>query len=113
MHELSVAQNIIEIVTDYAAKNSAGQVTEVVLDVGGVSGVIPETLHFVWEIAAKGSVAEDSKLKINFIEAAAMCLNCGKEFTLHDIFAICPHCGSVQFEVVRGKELKVKSILIE
>jgi hydrogenase nickel incorporation protein HypA/HybF len=113
MHELSVAQNIIEIVVDHAVKNNADRVTEVVLDIGGVSGVIPETLEFAWEIVAKGSPAENAVLKINFIEAVAFCQECKKEFKMNDIFTICEFCGSAYYEIIRGKELKVKSIVVE
>lgn len=112
MHELSVAQNIIEIVSDYAKKNNTDRVTEVVLDIGAVSGVIPGNLEFAWEISAKGSVVDGARLKINFIEAKALCLDCKKEFKLDDIYAMCDFCGSIRYEIIQGKELKVKSIMI-
>jgi hydrogenase nickel incorporation protein HypA/HybF len=112
MHELSIAQNIIEIVTDFAKRNNAERVTEIVLDIGAVSGVIPENLEFAWEISSKGSVGEGSRLTINFIEAKAICLECKKEFKLEDIYSICEHCGSIRYDIINGKELKVKSIKI-
>ncbi len=113
MHELSIAQNIIEIVEEHAAKMKARHVTEIVLDIGAVSGVVPENLEFAWEVSAKNTVVEGALLKINFIEAKAVCLECKKEFELDDIYTMCPHCGSFQFEIIQGKELKVKSIKIE
>ena len=113
MHELSIAQNIIEIVIDYANKKHATQVSEVVLDIGAVSGVIPETLEFAWDISVKNTIIEMQGLKINFFNAKALCNNCKKEFDMEDIYTICPHCGSLQFDIIQGKELKVKSIKIE
>ena len=80
MHELSVAQNIIEIVSDYARENKAGKISEVVLDIGAVAGVIPETLEFAWEISVKNTLLENASLKINFIPAKALCLSCKMEF---------------------------------
>ena len=113
MHELSIAQNIIEIVAEYAEKMNAHRVTEVLIDVGAVSGVIPETLEFAWDLSVKNTIAEGAILKINFIEPKAVCLDCKKEFKLDDIFTICTYCNSTNYDIVLGKELKVKSIKIE
>ncbi len=112
MHELSIAQNIIEIVTDYAIKVKADRVTEVVLDIGAVSGIIPENLEFAWEISSKNTIVENAILKINFIEAKALCLECKKKFIMDDIYTMCEFCGSLRFDIIQGKELKVKSIKI-
>ena len=113
MHELSIAQNIIEIVIEHAEKVNSGHVSEVLLDVGAVSGVIPETLEFAWDISVKDTVIKDSVLKINFIEAKAICLECNKEFNLDDVYTVCKHCNSIKFDIIQGKELKVRSIKIE
>ena len=113
MHELSVAQNIIEIVTDFAKKNHAKRVMEVVLDIGAVSGVVPDNLEFAWEVSAKNTIAENALIKINYIEAKAVCLDCKKEFNLDDIYSICEYCLSTRYDIIQGKELKVKSIIIE
>jgi len=113
MHELSVAQNIIEIVSDYARENKAGHISEVVLDIGAVAGVIPDTLEFAWEISVKNTLLENAALKINFIPAKALCQSCNMEFEIDDIYTLCPHCGNMKFDIIQGKELKVKSIIIE
>jgi hydrogenase nickel incorporation protein HypA/HybF len=112
MHELSIAKNIIEIVEEHARELNASVVAEVELDIGTVSGVIPETLEFVMDIAAKDTVLEGSKIIINIIQAKAQCKNCSKDFEIDDIYTMCPHCGSLQFEIIQGKELKVKAIRI-
>jgi hydrogenase nickel incorporation protein HypA/HybF len=113
MHELSIAQNIIEIVEENAKDLEGGMISEVELDIGTVSGVIPETLEFALDVAVKDTILEKAKFKINIIKAKAHCNECKKEFELEDIYTLCPHCGSLQFEIISGKELKVKSIKIE
>jgi hydrogenase nickel incorporation protein HypA/HybF len=113
MHELSIAQNIIEIVKDNAAKQHAARISEVELDIGTISGVVPETLEFALDIAVKGTIMEGAKIKMNIFNAKAKCLSCEKEFEVDDIYTLCPHCGSLQFDIIQGKELKVKSIKIE
>ena len=113
MHELSIAQNIIEIVENYAIKANATIVTDVEVDVGTISGIIPDTLEFVWELAVKNTITEKAKLKINVITAKARCHDCKTEFDLEDVYSVCPSCNSNHIEIYQGKELLVRTIKIE
>lgn len=112
MHELSIAQNIVEIVVDYVAKTKSKQVKEVCIDVGAVSGVVPETLEFAWEESIRNTIVQGATLKINYIEAKALCAKCQKEFILRDIYTLCPFCNNIEFDIIIGKELSVKSIKV-
>ena len=112
MHELSIAQNIVEIVVDYIAKTKSKQVKEVCIDVGAVSGVVPETLEFAWEESVRNTIVQGAILKINYIEAKALCTKCQKEFILPDIYTLCPFCNNLDFDIIMGKELSVKSIKV-
>ena len=113
MHELSVAQNIIEIVKENAEKLQAKTVTEVELDIGTISGVVKENLEFAMEVAVKNTILEGAIIKIHVIQANAKCRNCSKEFEMDDIYSMCPHCQSIEYDIISGRELKVKSIKIE
>jgi hydrogenase nickel incorporation protein HypA/HybF len=112
MHELSIAENIISIVTEYAEKEKAGRILEVSVDIGAVSGVIPDALNFAWEFATGGTIAEEAILKIRLIEPRAVCRNCHNEFSLDGNYS-CPICNIADFDIIMGKELKVNSIKIE
>ena len=48
MHEMSIAEGIVDIVLDTMKNNDASQVHSVQLDVGMMSGVEPDALHFCW-----------------------------------------------------------------
>lgn len=110
MHELSVAMNIIEIVEEHARKENVTSVHEIEIEVGHISGVIPETLEFSLEIAVKGTMLENAKRIITSIPAKAKCLDCAHEFPVDDIYTMCPACNSFKFEFVTGRELRVMSI---
>lgn len=112
MHELSLVQNIIEIVIEHAEKIKAKRVVEVSIDVGAVSGVVPEALEFAWELSVKNTIIEKALLKINIIEPKAVCRECKKDFKVGDIFS-CPYCNSFDYDIILGKELKVNSINVE
>lgn len=113
MHEFSVAQNIVEIVIESFEKSDANKIYSVEIDVGTLSGVIIDALEFALDSAVKGTVMEKSKIKINNIHAKALCNKCHKEFTMNDFFTNCSHCGSLDYKILEGKELKVKSIEVE
>lgn len=113
MHELSIAYNIIEIVTVKASENNAANVNEIEIDIGEISGVVPEALETAMEFAKKDSVAKNAKVIINQIKSEAICNNCKKVFIPFDIISSCPNCNSFDVNFVKGTEMRVKSINIE
>ena len=113
MHEMSIAMNVVEIVTDTAKQNNAKKINSIELDVGALSGIIPDALEFCFESACKGTIAENSKLKLNLIKADAECESCGEKFQAIEMVSQCPKCGEMVFQISGGKELKVKAINVD
>ena len=87
--------------------------SNVELEIGKLSGVIPEALEFSWDVAIKDSLLEKASLKINEISARAKCLDCGHEFELDDVFSPCPSCGGFGNEILQGRELKIRALTVE
>jgi hydrogenase nickel incorporation protein HypA/HybF len=113
MHEFSLAQNIIEIVEETIRKNNAGTVNEVVLEIGTLSGVEIPALDMALDSLQSGSVIEEAKIIKLIVKASARCLSCEYEFQPEDFFSPCPKCGNYGFTILKGKELRVKSITAE
>lgn len=113
MHEFSIALNIVEIAEETAKANNAKSVNEVEIDVGDLSGVIYEALEFAMQSAVKGTLLENSSIRLNRIKALAKCNNCNNDFEPGDLPAACSNCGSFDISIVRGKEMRVKSINID
>ncbi|MGH9945589.1 MAG: hydrogenase maturation nickel metallochaperone HypA [Pyrinomonadaceae bacterium] len=111
MHELSIAMSIVEGASEEAERHSGGKVSVVHLLLGRLSGVVKEALLFSYDIATEGTDLEGSVLEIEDIDAAIFCRQCDAERTLDSIqnFA-CPVCGTPTSEVVRGRELLIKSL---
>lgn len=61
MHELGIAQGIVELV---AEKSEGARVVRVVVVVGRLVAVLPDALRFCFELAAEGTVAEGAALEI-------------------------------------------------
>jgi hydrogenase nickel incorporation protein HypA/HybF len=109
MHELSITTSIVDIVT-LAAKGR--RVTRVTLEIGVFSGVVPDAVTFCFDVVAKDTPVEGAKLDIQIIDGLGKCRACGAELAIADVFTPCA-CGSHDVEVVRGNELKVKTMEVE
>jgi len=110
MHELSIAMGIIKIAEEETTKAKAKKVELIELEIGTLAGVELESLNFVWPSAVKGSVLENAKKKIDVIQAKGKCLECDSEFPLQNIYDACPKCNSFLKGIIKGKELRVKSL---
>jgi hydrogenase nickel incorporation protein HypA/HybF len=113
MHELSIVQNIIGIVTREAEKAKAKRVVRVHLEIGKLSGVEFELIEFALKNLAYGSVIESAEFKIDKPGGRARCNKCGSEFNLDDFIGSCDKCNSFNIEIIKGRELRIKSITID
>ena len=111
MHELSVAQSLVELVGDELADQGRVRVTSVRLKLGPLSGVVAQALRSCYGEAAAGTLLEGSVLHIEEVAAAVFCARCDAERELADFARLrCPVCGAPTPEVVRGRELEVVSV---
>lgn len=110
MHELSVAMGIVNIAEKEIKKASKNKITLIELEIGSLSGVELDSLEYVWEIAVKDTVLDKAEKKINFIEAEAKCLECDAFFKVENVYDNCPKCKSYFKDIIKGKELRVKSL---
>ena len=113
MHEFSLALNIVDIANETAENANAETISSIEIEVGSLSGVIIEALEFALDTAKENTVLEKAEIHITPLTAEAMCRECNHTFSPESFFAPCPQCGSFDFDITRGKELKVKSITIE
>ena len=108
MHELSVAQNIVDIVVSEAEKAGAVSVSKVILTIGELAGIENDALYFAWEVVVKNNIANGSTLVIESVPGEAQCNNCRHRFRTSDYFTVCEKCGDFKTEIIKGKELQVK-----
>jgi hydrogenase nickel incorporation protein HypA/HybF len=100
---------IIDVVTEYAGGE---QVKEVALDIGCLTTIEMFAFDMAWRQAIKGTLLENATLDINRITGRALCMDCGAAFEIAAIYDACTGCGSHLLQVVQGKELKVRSLII-
>jgi hydrogenase nickel incorporation protein HypA/HybF len=112
MHELAIAEGVLEIVEATARRNAAKRVATVWLELGALSHVEARALAFCFDAVTRGSLAEGATLEIVTLSGEAWCMPCGDRVPLQRHGEPCPRCGSFQLEVVRGEEMRVKEIAI-
>ena len=106
MHELSITQNVVDAVSE----RMAGQrVLSVRLEVGRLSGVVPDAMRFCFGLVTEQTPLQGARLDIDTPAGEARCHSCGQRFTLTDLILLC-ECGSADVEVVAGRELVIKSV---
>lgn len=109
MHELSVANEIINITRQYVPDNSR-RVKTIKLKIGTLSNIHAESLIYCYEGAVENTFLNDSKLLFEKTPITIKCKKCSKEIILDAIDNVCPECGSIELEVTGGDELEVVEI---
>ena len=113
MHELGITQSIVEIAERTAREQRASKVLSVTVELGSLSGVVPEALEFCYEACSSGTLLEGSQLRIERIPAQARCRDCQRTFPLDELLAGCPNCGSAAAELLSGEELRIKEMEVD
>jgi hydrogenase nickel incorporation protein HypA/HybF len=109
LHELAITQSIIEAVCELAG---SARVIRVQLEIGMLSGVIADSVHFCFDVCAQATVLEGAMLEINEITARARCGECNAEFLVENALPLCA-CGSANVEILAGNELRIKEVELE
>jgi hydrogenase nickel incorporation protein HypA/HybF len=110
MHELSIAQSVLNVVSRSVPDDFSGKITAIHLTIGALSGIEQDALQFSFDIIKKNSPAIDAKLIINTVSGKALCQNCGTTFEMNTFAQDCPNCHQFKQEIIQGKELKIASI---
>lgn len=113
MHEMSLAEGVLQLVEDTAQREGAQRVKLVVLEVGQLSSVEPEALRFCFAAVTHGSIAQGAALEIVAVPGSGWCLACAATVPMTESIEACPQCGSYQVQPTGGTEMRVKEIEIE
>jgi hydrogenase nickel incorporation protein HypA/HybF len=110
MHELGIAQNILEIVQQSVPKSQAKSVRDIRVRVGQLSGIVPDSLDFCFSAIINDTDMRQAKLSIEHIPTLSQCKKCEHRFEIEDWIFSCPVCQSVNIELISGKELEIVDI---
>ena len=114
MHELAIAQSIVDAVEAKAVECKAARVKGVHLKIGEASGIVGDSLAFSFEmLSTMVPILTGAKLLIDSVPHRARCRSCDREFIITNYIAQCPTCQEWSSEIVSGTELQIIDMEIE
>jgi hydrogenase nickel incorporation protein HypA/HybF len=113
MHEVALAQGIVDIVTAQAVQQRFERAKVVHVELGDLSNVVPEALVFGFESASRGTAAEGARLDLIRCAGKGWCMDCSSEIEVRERVALCPKCGSVKWIVTGGEQMRVTELEVD
>ncbi len=113
MHEMSLAESVLQIIEDAARTQNILRVRTVVLEIGVLAAVEPDAMRFCFDAVMRDSVAEGARLEILEKPGEGWCAECNRPVQLRERFGLCPECGGARIEITGGQEMRVKELEVE
>ncbi|AGA33708.1 [NiFe] hydrogenase nickel incorporation protein HypA [Thioalkalivibrio nitratireducens DSM 14787] len=113
MHEMSLAEGILQIIEDQAAQRGFHRVRRVRLEVGELSGVELDALRFGFDAVMADSIASGAVLEIVEVPGEGWCLDCNTTVAIGALFDACPLCGSYRVRASGGMDMRVLDLEVE
>lgn len=113
MHEMSIAESVLQIVEDAARAEGGRKVNAVWLEIGQLASVEKESLRFCFDVVTRDSIAQGARLEIIETAGQGWCMKCACNVPLTALYEPCPGCGGFQIQVTGGEEMRVKELEIE
>jgi len=110
MHELSIANALVDQVCLEAKNAGAARVAEINVRMGALSG-ISRALYFCFPSAARGTACEGAILSIESVPLTVLCTHCDAVKTPAALYNFrCPDCGWPTPKVLTGREMQLVSL---
>ena len=113
MHEMSLVENILQIIEDAALKQQFSQVKTVWLEIGQLACVEQESLRFYFDVVTQDSIARQARLEIIEVAGQALCTQCNQDILIATYHEACPHCGSYALQVTQGNGMRIRELEVE
>jgi hydrogenase nickel incorporation protein HypA/HybF len=112
MHELSIASSVLEKVLEETKKHGGGKVTEIKLQIGKLSHIMPDALDFAFQTLAEGTPAAKARIDIERVPLRLKCRACGWEGAASPDSFLCGQCKSSDVQVIAGMEMVLASFTL-
>ena len=112
MHEMALADGILQVIDDAAAREPFARVQRLTLQAGALAGVEVRALRFALDAIAPGTRLEGADIVIEEPPGQAWCLRCSESVTISARTDPCPRCGGYQLQPTGGTELKVLDLMV-
>ena len=113
MHELSIAESILEAVRKELMSHPGARPTRVGLRIGEMAAVDVDSLSFCFEAVLRGTEWEGLQLDARVCPQRRKCNECCNEFAVVEYEARCTSCGSDSTKPISGDELDFDYLEVE
>lgn len=111
MHELSYMVKFIEMAAEAVKDTPYDAIESITVEVGEMTGVLPEYLKKYFPETVKGTPFEGSALEVTSIPVEACCCDCRKKYhpAKNNNYS-CPYCKSKAAKIIHGRELNLVNV---
>ncbi|OQY52375.1 MAG: hydrogenase maturation nickel metallochaperone HypA [Desulfobacteraceae bacterium 4572_89] len=115
MHEMGIAQQLVQIAMDSIPGDIENPRVEILnLRIGKLASVVEHSLTFCIEIITRDTPLENVRLVIDFVPVRIHCKSCQKEWEVDTPMFKCPDCrereGGGEVELISGREIEIISM---
>ncbi len=110
MHEMSLAEGIIQLIEQHAQAQNFSQVTLVHLEIGQLSNVEVESMRFCFDAVCENTIANGAALQITESPGVGWCMDCEKAISYQALYQPCSECDGYKIQVTGGNEMLIKEL---
>jgi hydrogenase nickel incorporation protein HypA/HybF len=113
VHEISIANNLVEVALKHVQESGNVRVQQINLRIGALACVHRDALLFGFDLVTADTVLAGAKLHITDLPVVIYCPRCEKLQELPGVQAFCcPECQTPSADIRQGQELDIESIEI-
>lgn len=113
MHETSVAESVLQIISEAARADGFCRVRTVVLEIGQLASVEVDALRFCFDAVLRGSIADGATVEILVVPGQGWCAQCAETVPMPELMACCPQCGGTGLQPRSGQEMRLQSLVVD
>ncbi|MDX2367295.1 MAG: hydrogenase maturation nickel metallochaperone HypA [Colwellia sp.] len=110
MHEMSLAEGIIQIIEEQSTVQNFSMVTMVHLDIGKLSHIEVDSMRFCFEAVCKDTMVEGAILQISESPGIGWCMDCARKIEYPALYEPCLHCHGHKIQITSGNEMLIKEL---
>lgn len=113
MHELAVAQALVEQVDAVIDQHNATAASLIRVRIGPLAGIVPALLGSAFPLAAAGRRMARATLELVAAPITVRCQTCSAETEAEMNRLICGICGDWHTQIISGDELLLESVELD
>lgn len=113
MHEIGIAQNILDVVETQARSRPEAAFRAVGIRIGEFSSVNRDALDFAFSVLTRDTAFANVKLEVEWCPRRECCADCGTVFAGGNELSPCLNCGGRNTSLTGGDELDIAYLEVE